>query len=175
MEIAAWERAVEQALRLCNVEYRPTYSNIALQSPRPPQEKGLGADIMIAMEREFWRRVCTRETFGDPKRVVQQFGHSLEDNYGASSGPFLDVAKVYWTFKLEMGDILPEYFDTWIGQALIAVEFRIAQLFFPTPGPISMPKRLRKKAQREYLQTAAPTFQIDRYLEENPMLKGWFG
>lgn len=175
MDIAAWERTVEQALRACNVEYRPTYSDIALESPRPPEAKDLGADMMIAVERELWRRVCARETFGDLNRVAQRFGRSLEDNYGVTTGPFLDVAKAYWTFKLEMGDILPKYHDTWIGQALTAVEFRIAQLFFPTPGPISMPKRLRKEAQREYLQNAAPTFEIDRYLKENPMLKGWFG
>jgi hypothetical protein len=175
MDIASWERAIEQALKKCNQEYRPQYSAIALVSPRPPEAKGLGADMMIAMGQEFWRRVFAHEAFGDPKRVDTQFGRSLEDNYGVRGGPFLDLAKAYWTFKLEMADILPEHHDTWIGQALIALEFNIAKLFFPMPGPIAMPKTLRKKAQREYLQAMAPTFEIERFLKENPMLRGWFG
>lgn len=175
MDIVSWERAIEQALMECKLEYRPNYSVIALVSPRPPEAKGLGADMMIAMERQFWKRVCANETFGDPSRVTHHFGRSLEENYGVTSGPFLNVAKAYWTFKLEVQDILPQYYDTWIGQALIAVELRLAQLFFPTPGPISIPKKLRRNAQREYLQAAAPTFEIERYLKENPMLRGWFG
>jgi hypothetical protein len=175
MDIQSWEAQVAHALKSARLEYRPIYSSIALISPRPPEAKGLGADMMIAMERELWRRACARQTFGDPNRVTQRFGRSLQENYGVGNGPFLDVANAYWTFKLEMQDILPNYYDTWLGQALIAVEFRIAQLFFPTPGPISMPKRLRKKAQREYLQEAAPNFAIEQYLKENPMLKGWFG
>jgi hypothetical protein len=175
MEVQAWEQQVERAVELCNVKYRPQYSDIALLSPRPETAKPLGADMMIAMEREFWRRVCARQEFGDTGRVTRKFGKSLEQNYGVQAGPFMQVARAYWTFKVEMQDILPAYYDTWLGQALVAVEFRIAQLFFPTPGPVSMPKRLRKNAQREYLQNFAPTFEIERYLKENPMLKGWFG
>jgi hypothetical protein len=175
MDVKAWEQEVESALKFCNVEYRPQYSDIALKSPPPETAKPLGADMMIAVERDFWRRVCTREKFGDTDRVTRKFGRSLEENYGVQPGPFMDIATAYWTFKMEMQDILPAHYDTWLSQALIAVELRIAQSFFPTPGPISMPKKLRKNAQREYLRYSAPTFQIERYLKENPMLKGWFG
>jgi hypothetical protein len=175
MNIATWERTIEQALKDRGLAYHPQYSAIALMSPRPPEAKGLGGDIMIAMEREFWRRVCAREAFGDPKRVEARFGRSLEANYGVTRGPFLDVAKAYWTFKLEMSDILPAYYDTWIGQALIALEFNLASLFFPTPGAAAMPKSLRKMTQRQYLKANAPTFETERFLKENPMLRGWFG
>lgn len=175
MDIEAWESTIEDALGQSNVAYHPQYSTIALVSPRPREAKGLGADMMIAMEREFWRRVCVQETFGDVHRVASQFGRSLEDNYGVRDGPFLDLANTYWTFKLEMDDIMPEYNDTWLGQALMAVELNISNLFFPTPGPAALPKRLRKREQKKYLEHIAPEFEIDRFLSENPMLKGWFG
>jgi hypothetical protein len=175
MDIRSWEVEIENSLKRHNLNYRPTYSSIALVSPRPPEAKDLGADIMIAMEREFWRRVCAHEVFGDTKRIEDEFGRSLEDNYSVKSGPFLDVAKTYWTFKLELKDIRVKYNDTWLFRALNALEFNLASLFFPTPGPVTMPKKIRKHAKREYLQAMAPTFAIEQYLKENPMLKGWFG
>ena len=64
MEIGSWEREIEAALKRCNLDYRPQYSTIALVCPRPSEAKGLGADMMIAMERDFWLRVCGQETFG---------------------------------------------------------------------------------------------------------------
>lgn len=174
MDVKLWEREFEQALQSYKLKYRPIYSDIALVSPRPPAEKGFAADMMIAMEREFWRRVCLGEGFGDTERVNSKFGVSIENNYGVQHGPFIDLATTYWTFKLEMEDILPEYYDTWLWQSLIGIEYRIRVLFFPSPGPMSMPKSMRKKAQKEYLQNAAPGFKIEKYLKENPMLKGWF-
>ena len=175
MDIAAWERAVEYALADCGLSYRPDYHAIALLIPRPPEAKLLAADMRIAMERLFWNAVCARKIFGDIARVEQHFGRSLENNYGTNDGPFLDVARAYWTYRLEMRDILPQYFDAWIAQALIAVEFNIAKLFFPMPGPLKLPKKLRKHVQKEYLNEWAPHFDIERFLKENPMLKGWFG
>lgn len=173
MKMEAWEHEFEQAFRLCNLEYRPMYSAIALQ--KLEQDKKLAVDMKIAMERYFWRRVCDRQPFGDTRRVADQFGRSLEENYGVEPGPFLDLAECYWTFQIEMRDVLPAYFETWLAQALIAVESELRTLFFPTPGPIAMPRRLRKSAQRTYLQQAAPDFPIERYLKENPMLRGWWG
>ena len=174
MDIATWEQVVEQALNECNLAYRPQYSSIALVSPRPPEEKGLGADMKVATERHFWRRVCTHKTFGDTQRIQSRFDRSLEDNYGVRSGPFLDVARAYWTFKLELDDITLLYSDTWICQALMGVESDIRTLFFPMPGPITMPKTLRKLTQRQYLQEWAPAFEIEPFLKQNPMLRGWF-
>jgi hypothetical protein len=43
MDVQSWEREVERALKLCKVEYRPMYSDIALVSPRPAAAKSLGA------------------------------------------------------------------------------------------------------------------------------------
>jgi hypothetical protein len=175
MDIRSWEVEVEQALKRRNLNYRPTYSDIAFASPPPREALRLAGDIMNAMTQEFWRRVCAHEVFGDTKRIENHFGRSLENNYGVSAGPFLDLAKTYWTYKLEMFDILPKHSDRWLGQALMEMEFSIAKLFFPMPGPITMPKKLRKLTQREYLKAFAPTFAIEQYLKENPMLKGWFG
>jgi hypothetical protein len=173
MDIEAWEHEFEQAFNLCDLDCRPTYSAISLR--KLEQDKNLAVDMKIAMERYFWKRVCDRKPFGVTHRVTEQFGKSIEENYGMKSGPFMDLAVCYWTFKIEMQDVLPASFETWLAQALIGVEHQIRVLFFPTPGPLSMPRRFRKAAQRDYLQQAAPGFDIERCLKDNPMLRGWWG
>lgn len=173
MDIAAWEHEFEHALRFCGLEYRPMYSEIAHH--KAEQDKKLAVDMKIAMERYFWQRVCDRQPFGDVRRISESLGSSVEDNYGVRSGPFADLAACYFTFQIEMHDILPAASNTWLAQALIGVEHQLRTLFFPTPGPMAIPKTVRKAAQRDYLQQTAPGFPIERYLKENPMLKGWFG
>ena len=123
------------------------------------------------MGRYFWRNVIDGATFGDVARVKEKFGKTLEENYGLSSGPFLDLAHTYWTYKIEVQDLVPEYHDKWISQALQAVEINIAEVFFPTPGPIVIPAKQRRQAQREYLKEFAPTFDIERFLAESPILQ----
>ncbi len=173
MDIEAWEHEFEQAFRLCDLDYRPTYSAIALH--KLEQDKKLAVDMKIAMERYFWRRVCDRRPFGNMRRVTERFGKPVEENYGVSSGPFIDLAACYWTFQTEMQDLLPTYFETWLAQALLGVEYQIRILFFPTQGPLTMPRKVRKAAQRDYLSQAAPSFDVERCLKDNPMLRGWWG
>ena len=50
--------------------------------------------------RYFFKKASLGKTFGPVTRVEQRFGHSLEANYAVSGGPFIDMAKTYWTYKL---------------------------------------------------------------------------
>lgn len=68
--------------------------------------------------------------------IKERFGNTLEENYGMLDGPFIDMAKTYWTFKIEVGDLYPDYHNRVLSKILQEIEFNRASVFFPTPGPI---------------------------------------
>ena len=59
-------------------------------------------DVIFAL---VFKTATSGQTFGDTERIRDKFGMSLEENYGLSNGPFLDLAKAYWTFKIEIHDV----------------------------------------------------------------------
>lgn len=121
--------------------------------------------------RYFFKKVTLGETFGAITRVEQKFGHSLEANYGISSGPFIDMAKTYWTYQLEVRDLFPKYYNLVLAQVLVQVEQQdIGSVFFPFPGPIIHWVRGRRETQRELLEQYAPEMDIDAFLDNNPFL-----
>ena len=174
MNLREWEAEIEKAFKSQGAEYTPELREM-MHSPTRLETKAQDTQVAVhvtnAMGRYFWRKVIDGATFGDVARVKEKFGKTLEENYGLSSGPFLDLAHTYWTYKTEVQDLFPEYHNKWISQALQAVEINIAQLFFPTPGPIAIPAKQRRQAQREYLKEFAPAFDIERFLAENPILQ----
>ncbi len=125
------------------------------------------SDILL---REFFRKVCNSESFGDESRIKKRFNISFFENYKVSSGPFYDIARTYWTFKLEMEDLFPEQYDIILSQILKSIDFEIAGLFFPTPGPSKIPFKERIKAQEKTLATYAPDFDRDNFFKNNPVL-----
>ncbi|MBU0687608.1 MAG: hypothetical protein KKB81_07170 [Candidatus Margulisbacteria bacterium] len=94
-------------------------------------------------------------------------------NKFSMAGPFYNLAKTYWTFRIQVFDITPESIDfesmgeeagldvimaqpnKAILKILNKIEQDVATLFFPTPGPYLPPEHLRKDAQKEYLQEYA--------------------
>lgn len=118
----------------------------------------------------FFKKASRGEPFGRIERVKERFGKTLEENYLISSGPFLDLAKTYWTFKIEVQDLFPENYKKLISQVLLKVEFDVAKYFFPTPGPASMPVEIRVEAQKELLKEYMPEVDIDLFLKNNPIL-----
>jgi len=120
--------------------------------------------------RYFFKKVTLGETFGSITRVEQKFGHSIESNYDLSSGPFIDMAKTYWTYQLEVKDLFPKYRNLVLAQVLLEVESRIGSVFFPFPGPIILWVRKRRETQRELLEEYAPGMDIDAFLDNNPLL-----
>ena len=55
-------------------------------------------------------------------------------------------------------------------QILKSVDFKIAGLFFPTPGPFKYPIAERIKAQKEILRMYAPSFDMESYFKAKSIL-----
>lgn len=120
--------------------------------------------------RHFFKKVVLKETFGPLRKVEERFGTSLEGNYQVSDCPFIDMAKAYWTYKLELGELFPKYHSLVLSQILLQVERDIGSVFFPTPGPSILWVRQRRERQRQLMEEYAPQIDIDAFLENNPIL-----
>lgn len=119
----------------------------------------------------LFQRAKSGSVFGELARVQQQFARTLEENYGLTSGPFLALARAFWTFKIEVNDLLPDHSDLLLTQVLMAVEEEVAGVFFPTPGPAVISVEKRREAQRLFFAEYAPDFDVDRFLNESPILQ----
>jgi hypothetical protein len=126
------------------------------------------SEIMMAF---LFLKARNNETFGDVARVKERFGRTLEENYGVVPGPFLSLARAYWTFKLELEDLLSHQSRPLLTEILRRVEVDVASVFFPTPGFLSIPVAKRRAAQRAILQQYAPGFDVERFLAESPILQ----
>jgi len=81
------------------------------------------AEIEEVMRRYFFRKAIYGETFGLISRVEQRFSRgTIEKNYQLRSGPFLNLAKTYWTFEMEVHDVFPDHYDLVLAQVLARVE-----------------------------------------------------
>lgn len=120
--------------------------------------------------RYFFKKVALRETFGSIIRVEQRFGCSLETNYDISSGPFIDMTKTYWTYRLEIEELFPKYYNLVLSQVLLQVEGDIGSVFFPFPGPSIIWVGQRREKQRQLLEQYTPEMDIDAFLDNNPIL-----
>ncbi len=203
MDLDGWLKEVSKAYELVGKPFSSKKKGMLLQELTdeevsnlelvPQERKEVFAEALQVMTQYFFKKGAHGETFGDINRIRKEFGNTLEENYGLKSGPFFNMAKTYWTFKIEVDDIsnLPpgvsdEQFEKWLEmaqerlnislfQVLRTVETNIASVFFPTPGPAKIPVNLRRKTQRELLQEFAPEINIDRFLAENPILRAEAG
>lgn len=132
-------------------------------------------EIIIYTRDIIWRIVLGKaaigRTVGNPDRIKQRYGMSVEENYGLSQGPFIDLARSYWTFKLELRDLFPNHREIMLAAILSDTEVEIASVFFPSPGPSKIPVEVRKAKQVELLKKYAPGIDIQRFVRENPILK----
>ncbi|MFX0135599.1 MAG: hypothetical protein ACFFDN_18280 [Candidatus Hodarchaeota archaeon] len=133
-------------------------------------QKEIISETINVMTEFFFKRASHGETFGPLSRVKERFGNTIEENYGLSTGPFINMAKTYWTYRLEVADLHPNYHHLVLSKILKGVEEDIASLFFPTPGPMKIPVKKRKEDQRKILEEFVPHIDIDRFLNENPIL-----
>jgi len=177
MNIEQWISCICEAYKTAGETFSPRKKKM-LSEELPEDNVSINQDtkdiINETMElviRYFFKKVTLGETFGSIARVEQTFGHSLEANYDISSGPFIDMAKTYWTYDVEISDLLPEYANLVLSQVLLEVRGRIiGSLFFPHPGPIILWVRGRRETQRELLEEFAPEMDIDAFLGNNPLL-----
>jgi len=127
-------------------------------------------ETMQVLTSYFFRKAIDGETFGPISRVEGRFGGSFEENYGLTKGPFVDMAKTYWTFDIEVHDLFPHHHNLMLAQILLKVERDIGSVFFPFPGEVVIWVRQRRQLQRQLLEQYAPEIDIDAFLENNPIL-----
>lgn len=178
MNAEKWVLEVSKAYQSVGLAFPPDKkTSLLAELPERSTEtqKEMVAEALDVMTRYFFKKASNGETFGPLSRIKEQFGRSLEENYGLSSGPFINMAKTYWTYKLEIGDLFPEYHSIILSQMLLQLETNIASLFFPTPGPATIPLSQRKEGQQRVLQEYAPTIDAKRFLSENPILQASTG
>lgn len=113
----------------------------------------------------FFQKVRQGEVYCDPELFVQDYGLTVEDRIGKSSGLHYNLENAYWTFCAKL--------RRWIGQnirvydcslvcdldeILARADSFLRGHFFPTPGRHDMGPQKRKLAQVEFLRVFAPDF-----------------
>lgn len=177
MNIEQWINCVSESYQKLGKQFTLEKSKFLLSDISPnltETQREMLAEALDVMTRFFYLKAARGETFGPVTRIKEKFGGSVEENYGLSTGPFIDLAKTYWTYKIEVKDLFPDHHETVLSQLLLKIEIDTAGLFFPTPG-VSMPNSIRKMTQRKYLQEYAPSMDIERFFSENPMLNATSG
>jgi len=180
MNAQQWLSELAEAYRDHGRDFTPELSSLLMsQKPTNPTEQqkqtlSLATTILFG---RILRRATEKSGFGPIEKVKSQFGRTLEENYGVSTGPFYDVARAYWTFKLEMDDIArpsvnPEVRNLAMTAVVHSAEMQFGSVFFPTPGPATMPVKARELAQRQFLKSCAPEIDADRFVSDSPILQG---
>lgn len=177
ININQWITCISEAYRAIGKAFLPQTKETLLQelSSVPIEIENESQNEFIEETREvitcyFFRKAALGETFGPVNRVREKFGSSVEENYGISGGPFIDMAKTYWTYKIEVQDLFPKYHELLLAQILLIVERDIASVFFPTPGPTVIWVRQRREMQRQLLEQYAPEIDIGAFFGNNPIL-----
>ena len=137
---------------------------LVAESVAAEMQKELICEISKLFTHYVFKKASNSETFGDVHRVEERFGTSIEKTYGLDSGPYLNLAKAYWTFKTELRDLLreePTHRKKVIVQVLNTVEQEIGWSFFPLAGLLTVPAATRRKEQKEFLEKYAPDADIE--------------
>ena len=114
------------------------------------------------------------KTFGNVHRIKEVYGSSISEKYDVDSGLFFDFAKTYWTFKIEKMDLFENSSSNklFLSHILVKCEVFISELFFPSPGPHSIPDTERIHSQKEFLRLFSPTTNADEFISSNPTISG---
>ena len=173
MDLLQWIDIFQDAYKEFSVMFSPEAKKHLLSELSENDQLQIEAvsETYELMTKYFFKMVTLGDTFGPINRIKEYYGKSLEANYRLRKGSFINFAKTYWTFKLEMSDLLPENRMITLTQILLQIESEIASVFFPTPGPISIPSSDRKQTQRDILREFAPDMDIEGFLKESPILR----
>jgi len=126
--------------------------------------------VMLAF---FYKQIDDEYSFGDIKRISDSgsLGKTIEEIYSISEGPFLKLAETYWTFKIEVLDLIDKHLLCPLSQILIQIEASFASTFFPLMKPIRPDLTEIYEAQQYFLTKYTNKFKIKRFLSESPVLK----
>lgn len=130
-------------------------------------------ETMDVMQAYFWNQVDNKATFGSARRIKEStgLGVSIKERYSLSSGPFVDFARTYWTFRVEVLDLIENHLTTPLAQVLIQIEASVASYFFPRMQPIKPDASEIREGQKHILMTYTSKLDVDRFLSESPVLK----
>lgn len=97
----------------------------------------------------------------------------MQENYQVTAGPFYNLAKTYWTFRIQLDeDVERERENLPLFYLILRdVEINIAGAFFPTGGQVN------ESNQRQTIKEFAPEIDIESFINDNPMMRfkkeGW--
>ena len=110
-------------------------------------------------------------TFIPKEIIIERYGKSVEQNYPEASNEFLKFAKTYWTLKILVDNLIKSGETDCLGVHFLGkLEQVISPLFFPFPGPTTIPTETREKHQRELLKASGANIDIEKFIEGNPIL-----
>jgi hypothetical protein len=165
MKIDDWLNCVELAVTQAGHSTDESTRKF-LQDPLPetmlPDHKMFFTSTHDAVFRMLFQKALVGGTFGPLERVREQFGQSVEENYGKSIGPFIQLARSYWTFKLEMGDLWEAHRETALYKILHKIEFDVAAAFFPSSQNAS------KMSQKTLFSRYCPEMDVEAFFADNP-------
>ena len=174
MNIQEWLTHFEQAYRNYGISFEEQDKQFLFKKHHTDVSNQEKERILYNIEiftRYFFKKFQTGYSFCPAEKIKNKIGVSIEENYRLYNGPFYNLAKIYWTFRLEVDNFPTDDYYLCMFQILRNVERNIAGIFFPTPGPISMSIKERLKKQEKVLREYAPKVDIERFLSENPILK----
>jgi hypothetical protein len=136
------------------------------------EDKELLADLYTNIFNGFFKCAADGYEFTPENRINKWFGGiSLKENYPDPSEAFIRFAKTYWTFKRIWRDLSEGYNNLIIFKLLSKLEIDIATVFFPTPGPWTIPVEKREQAQRQLILESGANIDVDEFISGNPILR----
>jgi hypothetical protein len=117
----------------------------------------------------FFHCAAANTTFTDVSRVTSYYGRGLEEAYPGATPTFMKLARTYWTFKVALISCTPN--PSMAVKLLWAIDETFAGVFFPTPGPASLPNTLREATMRDLIVQSGAPLDADDYIRGNYYLQ----
>jgi len=174
MDLDKWINTFEEALSFVGKPYTNIDKDFLLKEYSKEDSSDLMDDALELVDtylRFFFHKATIGDIFGPLNVVELEFGQSIESRYGFSKGPFIDLAKCYWTFRFEIDKIEKKYWNLFFFQILRNVETKIAGIFFPAPGQDSISTQDVRHTQFKILQEYAPQININKFFAQIPKTK----
>ena len=117
----------------------------------------------------FFHCAASDVTFTDISGIAGFFGRTLEEAYPGVSPTFMKLARTYWTFKLILNDCTTD--QSVCTSLLQGIDIDFSGVFFPSPGPMSPPKKLREKTMRTLITQSGADLDVEDYIRGNFYLR----
>jgi len=172
MNMLEWREVLKEAYIVSNKEFTDEMAKIVMleinQSEMDKLENFMD-DACDSIMILFFKKAVTGNTFGSLDKIEKRFRSTLEENYRLKTGVFINLARTYWTYALEIQDLEFYYRNTCLYNILSRVEIIIAATFFPSPGPVKVPDEERKYHQREILRVYGKDINQEELILTNPI------